>query len=29
MEDKTFIEIEQKINELVIEIQMQENKKKY
>ena len=27
MEDKTFIEIEQKFNELVFEIQMQNNKK--
>lgn len=27
MEDKTFIEIEQKFNELVFEIQMQDNKK--
>ena len=27
MEDKTFIEIERKFNELVFEIQMQDNKK--
>ena len=27
MEDKTFKEIEQKFNELVFEIQMQDNKK--
>ena len=27
MEDKTFIEIEQKFNELVFEIQMEDNKK--
>ena len=27
MEDKTFIEIEQKFNELIFEIQMQDNKK--
>ena len=27
MEDKTFIEIEKRFNELVFEIQMQDNKK--
>ena len=27
MEDKTFIEIEQKFNELIFEIQLQDNKK--
>ena len=27
MEDKIFIEIEQKFNELIFEIQMQDNKK--
>lgn len=27
MEDKTFIEIEQRFNELIFELQMQDNKK--